>query len=144
MICCRKSNIVGSYCCASVTEDGQCCDWGGNCCPADKPLRGTDGKCYSCDDPGIITMADTTTCSKVCPNRFNNTGTQKKCILCGVKGTIYAGKPMFDNVGNCYSCDYEKGFDMGATSGTAVCQVFVKTVILLIICVIQNVQMIRH
>ena len=118
MICCRKSNIVGSYCCASVTEDGKCCDWDGNCCPADKSLRDKNGKCYSCDDPKAITVNRTDICTSICPKRFINSTADKKCILCGVAGTIYANKPLYDYNGNCYSCDYEKGFDMGNHLGS--------------------------
>ena len=113
MICCRPSNIVGSYCCASVTEDGKCCDWDGNCCPPDKPLRDTDGKCYSCDDPKAITVSRTDICTSMCPKRFINDERYKKCILCGVKGTDVENKPLYNYGGTCYSCDYEKGFAMG-------------------------------
>ena len=114
MICCRKSNIVGSYCCASVTEDGKCCDWDGNCCPADKPLKDDKGRCYSCDDPISITVARNSTCNIVCPKRFINNSASKRCILCGVAGTKFADKPLYDWAGNCYACDYEGGFDMGS------------------------------
>jgi len=95
MICCRKSNIVGSYCCASVTEDGKCCDWDGNCCPADKPLRGTDGKCYSCDDKAKVDVKNMKKNCNVCPNRF-------------VQGNVCVSKCdkdyFMDKDGNCRSC----------------------------------------
>ena len=95
MMCCRPSNIVGSYCCASVAENGECCDWDGNCCPPDKPLRGTDGKCYSCDDKAKVDVKNMKKNCNVCPNRF-------------VQGNVCVSKCdkgyFMDKDGNCRSC----------------------------------------
>ena len=113
MMCCNKENIVGSYCCVYVSENGECCDWEGKCCPPEKPLMGTNGTCYSCDTPNVVTVSNTNRCTSVCPNRFINSTADKKCILCGVAGTSMENKPLYNYQGNCYSCDYNQGFDMG-------------------------------
>ena len=113
MMCCNKENIVGSYCCVYVSENGECCDWEGKCCPPEKPLMGTNGTCYACDTPTAVTVSNTNRCTSVCPNRFINSTADKKCILCGVAGTSMENKPLYNYQGNCYSCDYNQGFDMG-------------------------------
>lgn len=104
MVCCQKDYIVGDYCCASITEDGKCCNRSGNCCPPEKPLMGSNGTCYSCDYSGGITLTNPDSCSVVCPKRYLNNNHHKRCILCGVEGTSVADKPIWDYNGNCYAC----------------------------------------
>ena len=101
---CKNRKTEGEYC--KIT------------CSSEKPLQDASGKCWACDDSAIITMGDTDSCSRICKNRLLNSTSDKKCILCGAAGTIYANKPLYDYNGNCYSCDYEKGFDMGNHLGS--------------------------
>ncbi len=113
MICCEKEFIKGEYCCASISEDGKCCNREGQCCPLDKPLQDRNGKCHSCDDINPIELTDPNTCSTICPKRFLNNQHHKQCILCGAEGTAVADKPIWDWQGNCYSCDDTRCIDGG-------------------------------
>ena len=47
-------------------------------CPKDTPLRGNDGKCYSCDYETPVVLIDKESCSSICSNRENFNG---KCII---------------------------------------------------------------
>jgi len=41
-------------------------------CPADKPLQGKDGVCYSCDEPSVVIINEAALgkwCHQICPNR---------------------------------------------------------------------------
>ena len=80
-------------------------------CPdPDKPMPGTDGKCYACDDPEPLVAAQYS-CS-VCPNRISF---NYRCILqCG-EG-INANKPLLGANGDCYTCDEPKTVDVRHSS----------------------------
>ena len=79
-------------------------------CPGDKPLKGEDGECYSCDDPEGIFVLD---CS-VCPNRKIIRG---HCSL----STCPVDKPMREEFGNCSSCDMLKYIPFIAEDQCALC-----------------------
>ena len=108
MVCCHSDLARNGYCCTSVTEDGKCCNDANQCCPDDKPLMTKNGKCYSCNTPDALSVADLkTNCERLCPNRFVYKGRyENRCNLpCGVEGTSTAGKPIPDSWGNCKTCD---------------------------------------
>lgn len=113
LVCCLKESVVNNFCCAHVDAVGNCCDFSGNCCPADKPLVGKDGTCYACDDTRSLVLSHPDACSFLCPDRRLNNNLHKRCILCGAPGTIYEDKPLWDYLGNCYACDEPKRIDMG-------------------------------
>ncbi|MBE6454917.1 MAG: hypothetical protein E7014_00480 [Alphaproteobacteria bacterium] len=107
MICCNKNLIRNGYCCASITEDGKCCDEKGQCCPDDKPIMMKDGSCQSCTTTTVLSVADMKTdCLSMCPSRIVYKGRyENRCILpCGIDGTPTAGKPIPDSWGNCKAC----------------------------------------
>ena len=70
MVCCDEDYIVGDFCCASVTADGQCCNREGRCCPTEKPLQDKDGNCHSCDEEARVNLEGVTSNCSVCNNRF--------------------------------------------------------------------------
>ena len=82
-------------------------------CPSDKPLRGSDGKCYACDYENPIYILNASGyCSNICPNRVANGGWNQLCSLPCEEGTFTGGD------GKCYSCDEEKSVDVyGVFSG---------------------------
>lgn len=72
-------------------------------CPKETPLKGTDNKCYACDDPNPVN-SDGMLCPEICPNRVYNGYYDRKCSLpCG-EG-VYADKPLTDGNGFCHACD---------------------------------------
>ncbi|MBR4932122.1 MAG: hypothetical protein IKZ02_03755, partial [Alphaproteobacteria bacterium] len=105
MICCNKNLIRNGYCCASITEDGQCCDETGQCCPDDKPIMMNNGTCQSCNTTGLLkTHEMKTQCQSICPNRIVYKGSYSSdyCNLpCGVAGTPTADKPIPNEFGSC-------------------------------------------
>ena len=112
-ICCDSEKTAGGLCCVNQVSDGECCDENLNCCPADKPLRDTNGNCYSCDEKQIIRVDNNPDSCYACPNRVLRTGdgNNKFCALpCGMKGTENENKPLLDIFGKCHSCDEEINF----------------------------------
>lgn len=109
MICCDPENKSGPYCCAS-TRNGWCCSDAGqeNCCPWDKPLKGSDGNCYSCDYASVVKVEGMEDNCNVCSNREvlgagngvlldrNSPGCVLKCP---------ENKPFRDRDGNCFGCE---------------------------------------
>lgn len=87
-------------------------------CPnPDKPMPGTDGKCYACDDPKPLSVTKLS-CS-VCPNRI---APHYYCTLpCG-EG-INADKPLLSGNGTCYKCDDPRAINVehNRASCEAVC-----------------------
>ena len=71
-------------------------------CPADKPLQGKDGVCYSCDEPTIVMINEIVNgknCHKICPNRdtegFYKT-TDAPCIMNSTLGDYYRRQEQLD------------------------------------------------
>ncbi len=100
---CKQNNIldfifnINSDWCKSKNEQGECCDANGLCCPPDKPLIDSSGKCTSCYGAQTINVKDYEyTCDR-CSNRdlVNNTWCSLECPD-GTYRTIYGG---------CISCD---------------------------------------
>lgn len=75
-------------------------------CPANKPLRGSDGNCYGCDETSVLYVGTKGKCSDACSNR-TRTGNSDKCAL-----SCPADKPLMDKEGSCYACDID-GIDVG-------------------------------
>ena len=112
-ICCDSEKTAGGLCCVNQVSDGECCNENLNCCPADKPLRDTNGNCYSCNEKQIIRVDNNPDSCYACPNRVLRTGeySKKYCAMpCGAKGTEDEYKPLMDIYGKCHSCDEEINF----------------------------------
>ncbi|MBR5129838.1 MAG: hypothetical protein IKV03_01245 [Alphaproteobacteria bacterium] len=113
-MCCLNENALNGLCCSSIGENGKCCTSSDNCCPPDKPLRGSNGQCYSCDDETVINVEGMTQNCAVCSNRLL-TGSKKYCALkCGLKGTTNADKPLMDTDGTCHACNEAKGVNVNS------------------------------
>ena len=86
---CPKRTYVGLYCYPA--------------CPADKPLRGNDEKCHSCDYEIAVSLSGVSEkkCTELCPNRKVE---NDKCIL----ASCPENKPLMDANGGCHACDEEK------------------------------------
>jgi uncharacterized protein YecT (DUF1311 family) len=82
-------------------------------CPDDKPLKQWDDTCYSCDVDKEVRIDskcnwEPGTCERICPNReivYQPGGNPASVLKCP------ADKPLRDESGRCYSCDYE--WDIG-------------------------------
>ena len=83
-------------------------------CPVSKPLRQWDGKCFSCDTKGSISIdsecnMNPGTCEHFCPNREivyqvgGNPGSMLKCS---------DDRPLRDEHEECHACDYELDISM--------------------------------
>ena len=118
MVCCDEDYIVGDFCCASVTADGQCCNREGRCCPTEKPLQDKDGNCHSCDEMNGVDVGEYAGNCATCPKRYLGGGYNGRnyCSLCGVEGTPVEDKPLFhDSYGVCKGCD-----DTGVVNQTGI------------------------
>ncbi len=112
-VCCPGESVKGRFCCETVNEAGDCCDADGNCCPPEKPLIDSQGRCHDCDETTQnIAMGyghhdwGRQRCA-VCDNRTfvaTATNTNSFCSLPCPEGLIFA-----DN-GTCVSCFDEKDF----------------------------------
>ncbi|MDD3669330.1 MAG: hypothetical protein PHX68_03540, partial [Alphaproteobacteria bacterium] len=94
-VCCPSGLVSGSYCCASLNAQGQCCraDDQTKCCPSNAPLSMLNGfyQCYSCSlaEP-FQTAQNPTDCEAVCPGqRYLNLANQQ-CIRCPINQSIGA------------------------------------------------------
>ncbi|MBR6675652.1 MAG: hypothetical protein IKL32_07040 [Alphaproteobacteria bacterium] len=90
-------------------------------CPEDKPLKGTDGGCYACDEPKTISSDN---CS-VCPNRFTGTtydSPNQNCYACGTPGTTVENKPIAGWWGTCYSCEELETITTGVSTEEFRCE----------------------
>ena len=83
---CPKRTYVGLYCYPA--------------CPADKPLRGNDEKCHSCDYEIAVSLSGVSEkkCTELCPNRKVE---NDKCIL----ASCPENKPLMDANGGCHTCN---------------------------------------
>ena len=80
-------------------------------CPSDKPLRGNDGKCYSCDYENPVPLGvGADYCSSVCPNRIGSGWWNTHCSLPCEEDFFTASD------GKCYSCYEEKSVDVNGVS----------------------------
>ncbi|MBR6412059.1 MAG: hypothetical protein IKS41_02725 [Alphaproteobacteria bacterium] len=60
-------------------------------CPADKPLLGNDGICYSCDEENTVTINEEAlgkSCSDICPNRDSSGFFTDIAVPCMDKKTV--------------------------------------------------------
>lgn len=87
--------VEGTNWCESMDEEGNCCDTGGRCCPREKPLIDSSGKCVSCIGGQTINVKGYeytcdrcenrdlvgTTCALPCPEGSYRT-TYGGCIAC--------------------------------------------------------------
>lgn len=113
-MCCLNEKALNGLCCSSIGENGECCTSADNCCPPDKPFRGSNGLCYSCDDETVVNVEGMTQNCAVCSNRLL-TGSKKYCALkCGLKGTTNADKPLMDSEQNCHPCNEPTSIYIGA------------------------------
>ena len=121
-MCCLNEKALNGLCCSSIGENGECCTSSDNCCPPDKPLRGSNGLCYSCDDETVVNVEGMTQNCAVCSNRLL-TGSKKYCALkCGLKGTSNENKPLMDKDGGCHACDEANGVNVtGVNDNCDVC-----------------------
>ena len=119
-VCCKKENVVGNYCCASVTADGKCCSANNKCCPPDKPMQDKNGNCYSCTTTSVI-VTPTGECS-ICPNRFlvDNGWAQKGC-----GAPCPPEKPLRQYNGECFTCDTDS--DVNVVQDFSACNVCMET-----------------
>jgi len=76
-------------------------------CPADKPLRASDGVCYPCDYELAVPLSGIAggKCKEICNNRKIE---NEKCVLDECPST----KPLMDANGGCHACDEEAGVNV--------------------------------
>ena len=125
MVCCDKDYIMGDFCCASITADGQCCNREGTCCPPEKPLQDKDGNCHSCDEINGVDVGEYTGNCATCPKRYLGGGHNGRnyCTLCGVEGTPVEDKPLFyDANGICKSCDVQSVVNQAGVYDNYLCE----------------------
>ena len=76
-------------------------------CPKDKPLKGSNGKCYNCNDETVVTMyTPFNYCSTVCPNRTAGGASGMYCSISCSPDAFY------DIEGKCHSCDEESAISV--------------------------------
>ncbi len=64
--CCPNTHIFNGYCCTEI-QGGKCCNEAGNCCPTQRPLLDSFGKCHSCAENISIDVR----------------GQELNCFICG-------------------------------------------------------------
>ena len=121
MVCCQKEYIIDGYCCASITEDGKCCNREGKCC-AENQFLNKNGSCVTCNSAGnYYTEGSKAECSK-CENRVHGFNLNDKCMLkCDTVGTYTEDKPLANIDGVCHACDYSGSINLGTWGDNSRC-----------------------
>lgn len=101
-VCCAAANKAENICCSYI-EDGQCCKARNQCCPLDRPIRLSDGRCVSCYDTAVFDVGSLDQCLKMCPNRVAF-GQGNLCML-----PICSAGQFMGQDGSCHDCTIAGG-----------------------------------